>query len=364
MTELVSHVRVASARMSPVAEMQTKTVFLILADISGYTRFVRSHRCGRACAEHIVRELLEAVIDCAEPPLQLHQLLGDAAVFYAVSDGSTALTRDIFEQAQRICERFRERAGEAAGQCRGCTCHAARGAGTLKLKVILHHGEAVMARLGGIENLLGEDVTVAHRLLKNSIPADEYVLATDAFQRLLGDTVSRPSEHRRERCEGIGGVPVTVYYRRQDWPATARLRSRVTGSRRIAAERMRPAFGASRPTARHRRSAAALMTTSAGIGLTLASGGALDPLGVASANRFGIVQLLGAFLVLASLLVLERRRGTAIRAEANTFPVLAGLPRREWIRVKRHRREERLAAGPETSSAKERRSGAPAAATA
>jgi drug/metabolite transporter (DMT)-like permease len=252
--------RVASAQISPVADVRTERVILVLADISGYTRFVKSHRCSHACAEHVVRELLKAVIDCAEPPLHLRQLLGDAAVFYAVSDGSTALAREMFDQVQRICKRFRERASGQTGRWRRCTCHAARDASTLKLKVIVHHGDAVFAPLGGVDNLIGENVILAHRLLKNSIPADEYILATDAFQQCLGDTVSRPAEGRRERCDGIGGVAVTVYYSQRDRPASPRswLRSRLARPAQIAANALRGLLGPNRPVARHRRRPRAL----------------------------------------------------------------------------------------------------------
>jgi class 3 adenylate cyclase len=40
----------------------TGTVALVLADISGYTPFVRMHRLSQAHAEHIIRELLETII--------------------------------------------------------------------------------------------------------------------------------------------------------------------------------------------------------------------------------------------------------------------------------------------------------------
>ena len=246
--------RAASAQMSPVADVRRETVILVLADISGYTRFVRRHRCDQAHAERIVGELLDAVIDRAKPPLQPHQLLGDAAVFYAVSDGSTALAAGVFDQVQRICERFRERARELAGGCR-CACHACRDAETLRLKVILHHGDAVITGRGGIDNLIGEDLTLAHRLLKNSIHADEYVLATSAFQRLLGDTSGQPSEQRRERCEGIGAVDVTVHYTEHDrpWPTRPPVRARAARAGRIAANGWQQLLGPNQPIARRWR---------------------------------------------------------------------------------------------------------------
>ena len=238
---------------SPTPGVRTQPLILVLADISGYTRFVQSHRCSHACAEHIVSELLEAVVVCAEAPLQLHQLLGDAAFFYAVSDGTTTLEREVFDQVQRMRERFRERARDATGEGPRCACGAARDASGLKLKVILHRGPAAIVRLSGIVNLIGEDVILAHRLLKNSVPADEYVLATSAFQRHLGEPVGQWSEQRRERCDGVGEAKVTVYYPERERPPATHTAPpfRITSPARIAAGARQRLFGPYRPQPYH-----------------------------------------------------------------------------------------------------------------
>jgi class 3 adenylate cyclase len=191
---------------------QTDAVALVIADISGYTRFARMHRLSQAHAEHIICELLEAVIARTENPLQLHQLLGDAAVFYALSDGSKDTAAAVFEQVRHLREGFDERASELTGDCTVCVCEACRNAGRLKLKVIVHHGEAVITSLRGIDKIAGEDVILAHRLLKNSVPADEYVLLTATFADLLGEVDDWAAEPRREHCEGVGEIAVRVYH--------------------------------------------------------------------------------------------------------------------------------------------------------
>jgi hypothetical protein len=53
--------------------IQTCRVILVIADISGYTRFTRLHRLSQAHAESIICELLEAVIGQTEHPLKLHE---------------------------------------------------------------------------------------------------------------------------------------------------------------------------------------------------------------------------------------------------------------------------------------------------
>jgi hypothetical protein len=117
----------------------------------------------------------------------------------------------VFDQVNRLCEAFRERSGELTGECGLCVCGACRAAGTLRLKVIVHEGEAVITRLRDFERVSGEDVILAHRLLKNSIPAHEYVAVTDGFLRSLGELTGPVPETRREQCEGIGDVTVAVF---------------------------------------------------------------------------------------------------------------------------------------------------------
>ena len=63
--------------------MELKRVVLVLADISGYTRFMKIHTMSLLHAETIITELLEAVLDHAEFPLTLSKLEGDAAFMYA-----------------------------------------------------------------------------------------------------------------------------------------------------------------------------------------------------------------------------------------------------------------------------------------
>ncbi|MGB2958565.1 MAG: DUF2652 domain-containing protein, partial [Bacteroidota bacterium] len=88
-------------------KMELKKVFLVLADISGYTRFIRWHKTSLLHAERIIGELLESVIEESDHPLILHELEGDAVTFYAESDGSPERARDILQQVQRFITSFR-----------------------------------------------------------------------------------------------------------------------------------------------------------------------------------------------------------------------------------------------------------------
>jgi len=59
--------------------MEIQRVVMVLADISGYTCFMKLHIGSLLHAEFIIAELLEAVIDHTEYPLTLSKIEGDAA---------------------------------------------------------------------------------------------------------------------------------------------------------------------------------------------------------------------------------------------------------------------------------------------
>ena len=69
-------------------------------------------------------------------------------------------------------------------------CTACPAVAHLDLKVVLHRGQAVRQTVGSGSDLLGPAVTVAHRLLKNSIRERigfrPYLFVTDAAADALG----------------------------------------------------------------------------------------------------------------------------------------------------------------------------------
>ncbi|MFK7906561.1 MAG: DUF2652 domain-containing protein [Chitinophagales bacterium] len=192
--------------------MEIKKVFLALVDISGYTQFIKLHKVSLLHAEEIISDLLNEVLIHAKLPLVAHDLEGDAIFFYAESDGSSEMARAVYEQIQLFHEVFQAREQQLISNCSICICQACQEIGELKLKSILHHGEAAFSQVQQFKKLAGEDVILAHRLLKNSVPSKEYVMMSSAFHELCGDVAAAVSEDRCEECEGLGKVDVRVFY--------------------------------------------------------------------------------------------------------------------------------------------------------
>ena len=194
--------------------MDIKNVALVLLDISGYTKFVKLQKMGHLHAEEIIFQLLEAVIDRAKYPLTLNKLEGDAAFMYAMMEENQgeAVARDVSRQVEGLLENFRAKAYELSGSRAACQCEACQRIRDLCLKVILHTGAAAFRKIRQFEELAGENVILAHRLLKNSIPAHEYVLMTEAFYRAAGSVPHGSMEVREESYPDLGTIPVRVFY--------------------------------------------------------------------------------------------------------------------------------------------------------
>ncbi len=170
---------------------------LFLADISGYTGFLQgvadAHRDIIVEADEpppaygLVSSLLDTIVVAIAPTFNLAKFEGDA--IFATSDDADPDGEAVLELLHRCYASFRGRLA-AAGSEWTCTCDACARIGNLDLKFILHHGTYVAQVIAGHHELLGPDVNLAHRLLKNHardvVGLVPYALVTDAAAQALG----------------------------------------------------------------------------------------------------------------------------------------------------------------------------------
>jgi hypothetical protein len=76
------------------------------------------------------------------------------------------------------------------------------------LKFIVHSGEFDKQKIGNREELIGPEVVVAHRLLKNSVSPREYALLTSAY--LDGQNCGVPASEGADQYEDVGKVDYVV----------------------------------------------------------------------------------------------------------------------------------------------------------
>jgi class 3 adenylate cyclase len=171
--------------------------YLLLADISGYTSFLsgveQEHGLdfsgGIPAAYGILAALLDTVIEGVGPGFALVKLEGDAVFAAAPAaslDGQGERVVEMIGATYRAFVESRTRAIPSSDHiCTACPVVA-----YLDLKVVLHRGPAVRQSVGSGSDLLGPAVTVAHRLLKNTVRERignrPYLFVTDAAASGLG----------------------------------------------------------------------------------------------------------------------------------------------------------------------------------
>jgi len=193
--------------------MEIKHAALVIVDISGYTNFLRYRKLSLLHAEDIITQLLESVIDAAQYPLILNKFEGDAAFLYAqIEEANALVAQDILQQTLAFFPAFQKRAAELSQDTAQCDCDACTQIDRLKLKAFIHHGEVVFKQIRQFEELAGDHVVLIHRLLKNTVPADEYILITKSFSELIGDISDFQKESRTEYYENTGQVLVDIFY--------------------------------------------------------------------------------------------------------------------------------------------------------
>jgi hypothetical protein len=191
--------------------MDIRKMFLVLIDVSGYTKFLKLHKMSLLHAERIITMLMESVIDSSRHPLTLNKLEGDAALFYATAEESREAALDVFRQVDNFFQAFYGKQMELI-EGNLCNCEGCVRMGQLNLKAIVHFGEAAIKQVRQFEELAGEDVILAHRLLKNSIEKREYLLLSERVHGMLGGAVELSFEERTERYSDVGRVRVFVHY--------------------------------------------------------------------------------------------------------------------------------------------------------
>jgi uncharacterized protein YndB with AHSA1/START domain len=143
----------------------TQRGYLLLADISGYTSYVASTELAHS--QEILSELLELIVSRFRTWMTIHKLEGDAVFAYS-PESKIERGELLFELIESTYVDFCSRR-EAAHRRTTCSCNACRSIPNLDLKFIAHYGEYFVQDVMGTKELVGSDVNLIHRLLKNHV---------------------------------------------------------------------------------------------------------------------------------------------------------------------------------------------------
>jgi len=144
---------------------QSRKGYLVLADISGYTSFLAKVELEHA--HEILTDLLEVIVDRFKSILTISKLEGDAVFAYA-DETKIARGEIVLELIEDTYVAFRQRR-DTSNRSSTCSCKACQSMPSLELKFFVHCGNYVIQNVAGIRELVGSDVNLVHRLMKNHI---------------------------------------------------------------------------------------------------------------------------------------------------------------------------------------------------
>jgi hypothetical protein len=190
--------------------MTTQHGYLVLADISGYTSYLSKVELDHA--HEILTDLLETIVGKFQAVLTISKLEGDA-VFAYTSEAKLPRGETLLELIENTYVAFCDRR-DSSHRRTTCTCAACQNMPNLDLKFFVHFGDYILQQISGIRELVGSDVNLAHRLMKNHITEatdwKAYALFTERGLEHLG---LRPADmHAQiETYEHLGDVPTLSY---------------------------------------------------------------------------------------------------------------------------------------------------------
>lgn len=166
-----------------MGEKTAVPVFFCIPDITGFTKFITSTD-DPDFANRVITTVLNNVVAVNILDMSIAEIEGDAVFFYKT--GRLPAINNVAKQCQLIYDTFVStiKAFE--------TSHPELYAkylskNQLGIKVVIHHGHINLAKIKGRTKLMGEDVILAHKLLKNSIEEPCYILLTNSYLDKLKD---------------------------------------------------------------------------------------------------------------------------------------------------------------------------------
>ena len=157
-------------------------VFFCIPDLSGFTKFVTT--ADNDFVHQVIPDLLNQIISANLLNMKIAEVEGDAIFFYRT--GRLPAVNKVAHQCKVIYETFNEkiRSYEISHPKEYQKYLADQ---QLGIKIIIHYGKISITKIEKRIKLLGEDVILAHKLLKNSITESNYILLTDNYTVKLRD---------------------------------------------------------------------------------------------------------------------------------------------------------------------------------
>ena len=181
---------------------------ILIPDISGFTEFISGTELSHG--SKAIHMLIETIIESVGDEFEVSEIEGDAVLL--IRTGPPPSRQEIHDLCIRIFNAFHYRRTWMS-QHTLCPCRACRDIEKLTLKFIAHHGPLSEMRVGRFVKHSGADMIIAHRLLKNGIDNNEYLLMTESLLNSNpdnGDPIPAWTSSS-ESYTSLGSIPFRYY---------------------------------------------------------------------------------------------------------------------------------------------------------
>ncbi|MEO5910581.1 MAG: DUF2652 domain-containing protein [Pelobium sp.] len=158
-------------------------VLFCIPDLTGFTKFITSTE-NTAFSQKVISNLLNKLIASNILGMSVAEIEGDAIFFY--KRGRLPAIGNVAKQCKIIFETFNSVINSfQKSDAENYNKYLANN--QLGIKIIIHFGHINITKIKGRTKLMGEDVILAHKLLKNSVSIANYILLTDQYLEKLKD---------------------------------------------------------------------------------------------------------------------------------------------------------------------------------
>jgi hypothetical protein len=147
---------------------------ICIPDITGFTRFMAE--TNLEFSRKIIPPLLRNLVSSNTLNLKVGEIEGDAILFYRY--GTLPSFKELVDQCKNFYSNFTQQLESLKNEFPDDFAKYIS-SNKLALKIVLHAAEMTSTHIEGIIKLIGEDVVVVHKLLKNSVKDSEYILLTE-----------------------------------------------------------------------------------------------------------------------------------------------------------------------------------------
>jgi hypothetical protein len=155
---------------------------ILIPDISGFTEFMTTTELSHS--SHAINYLIDAIVNAVGDEYELSEVEGDAVLL--IRKGPAPSKKEIQDICLKIFNAFHYKR-KWMQQHTICPCGACQAIINLSLKFVVHHGPVAEIKVGRFVKPSGPEMIVAHRLLKNSIGNNEYLLLTEKLLQNVDD---------------------------------------------------------------------------------------------------------------------------------------------------------------------------------